>query len=466
MTMHIPDWVPDAVFYQIFPERFYNGDSSNDPPGTEPWGGTPTRENFFGGDLAGVIQKLDYIRNLGCNALYLNPIFKAGTNHKYDTHDYFQIDPAFGDDATFDRLIKEAHAKGIRVVLDGVFNHCGDGFGPFQDVKEKGAASRYGDWFTPYSFPLTSEPHPNYATCGGAHYLPRLNTHNLEVEAFVHEVALYWLERGIDGWRLDVPYEIHTGFWRRFRRVVKETYPDAYLVAEEWRDPSAFLQGDTFDGATHYLLRGLAFDFLITNALTGDAFGRGLEGLLHRLPRGSEYGMLTLLGSHDAERILTACREDVHTAVLLYTFLLTMPGAPLLYYGDENGMTGENDPDCRKPMVWDKSGWNHALRNPIEKLIGLRRTTPCLRRGEVKVVFAEDRIVVLERTWRDQKALIVLNNSRVARKLGIPVPYPEGTILRDGLCGTTYTVETGELPFDPMPPRRAWVLQPRHEGLS
>ena len=207
--MTIPGWVPDAVFYQIFPERFRNGDLGNDPPGTEPWGGAPTRENFFGGDLEGVIQGLDYIREMGFNVLYLNPIFKAATNHKYDTHDYFQIDPAFGDDATFDRLIREAHARGVRVVLDGVFNHCGEGFGPFQDVKDRGPESAYLGWFDVYSFPLQTEPHPNYATCGGAYYLPRLNARNPEVEAFVHEVALYWLGRGIDGWRLDVPYEIH-----------------------------------------------------------------------------------------------------------------------------------------------------------------------------------------------------------------------------------------------------------------
>ena len=456
----IPDWVPDAVFYQVFPERFANGDRRNDPPGTEPWGGVPTRENFFGGDLEGVIGKLDYVKDLGCNALYLNPIFGAGTNHKYDTHDYFRVDPAFGDDATFDRLVRAAHARGIRVVLDGVFNHCGDGFGPFRDLVENGEASRYRDWFTPYSLPLTTEPFPNYATCGGAHYLPRLNTRNPEVEAFVHEVALFWLGRGIDGWRCDVPYEIHTDFWRRFRTVVKARYPDAYLVAEEWRDPGAFVQGDTFDGATHYGLRGLAFDFLLTNALTGDAFGRALEHLMGRLPPGSEFGMLTLLGSHDTERVLTVCREDTDAALLLFTLLLTMPGAPLIYYGDENGMLGENDPDCRRPMAWDEAEWNHAVRNPVKKLIALRHASPCLRRGSVKVVFAEDRVVVLERAWQGQTALVVLNNSRVPRHLSVPVPYRSGTVLRDGLCGDTLTVQDARLQFDAMTPRRAWVLQP------
>jgi len=455
----IPDWVPDAVFCQIFPERFCNGDPRNDPPGSEAWGGVPTRENFFGGDLAGITQKLDYIKDLGCNALYLNPIFRAGTNHKYDTHDYFEIDPAFGDDAAFDTLIREAHLRSIRVVLDGVFNHCGDGFGPFRDLKEKGGASRYKDWFTSYSFPLTSEPHPNYATCGGAHYLPRLNTYNPEVEVFIHKVALYWLERGIDGWRCDVPYEIHTDFWRRFREVVKATYPDAYLVAEEWRDPSAFLQGDTFDGATHYLLRGAAFDFLLTNALTGDAFLRALGTLERQIPQQHRQGMLTLLGSHDTARVLTLCQGDANTAVLLYTFLLTMPGAPLIYYGDENGMVGENDPDCRRTMIWEPEAWNQGVRTPLKKLIALRHESTALRRGGVEPAFSNDRIACYYRVWKKQRVLIVLNNSRVVREISIPVKFPEGTTVRDGLCGNTFTVVNGKVCFERMMPRQAWVLQ-------
>ena len=455
--MTIPGWVPDAVFYQIFPERFRNGDLGNDPPGTEPWGGAPTRENFFGGDLEGVIQGLDYIREMGFNALYLNPIFKAATNHKYDTHDYFQIDPAFGDDATFDRLIREAHARGVRVVLDGVFNHCGEGFGPFQDVKDRGPESAYLGWFDVYSFPLQTEPHPNYATCGGAYYLPRLNARNPEVEAFVHEVALYWLGRGIDGWRLDVPYEIHPDFWRRFRKAIKEKFPDAYLVAEEWRDPSAFLRGDTFDGATHYGLRNLAFDFLLTNALTGDAFARGLETLYKQMPAESEFGMLTLLGSHDTARLLTLCHEDTDAASLLYTLLFTLPGAPLVYYGDENGMTGENDPDCRKPMVWEEERWNGPLRMHLRKLIELRHRHDCLRHGRLGTVWSNDRAVAYTRGRGEEQVLVVLNNTRVPRQLTVPSPFPEGTSLRDELCEQVLEVRSGMINLDAAP-RRAWVL--------
>jgi len=456
--MWIPNWVPDSIFYQIFPDRFCNGDPSNDPSSAEPWGGVPTRENFFGGDLEGVIQKLDYIAELGANALYLTPIFKAGSNHKYDTFDYFTIDPAFGDDATFDQLIREAHARGIRIVLDGVFNHCGVGFAPFQDLLRNGASSRYRDWFMAYSFPLCMTPHPNYATCGGAAYLPKLNTRNPEVEAFIHKVALYWLERGIDGWRLDMAYEIHPEFWRRFRKTVKERYPDAYLVAEEWRDPSPLLHGDMFDGATHYQLRELLFDFFLRNALSADSFARALETLRRRLPPGAEWGMLTLLGSHDTPRVLTECSGDTELVILMFTFLFTYPGVPLIYYGDENGMVGGSDPDCRRPMVWDEAKWNHKIRESVRRLIFLRREIKALRRGIFKIGYAEDRIFSFYRSGEEESVLVILNNTPVVRNIKIPVAYEDGTILTDGLSGESYRVSRGCLCFDPLPPRRSWVL--------
>lgn len=459
--MHIPDWVPDAVFYQIFPERFSNGDPDNDPPGVEPWGGTPTRENYFGGDLEGVIQKLDYVVDLGIDAIYLNPIFEAGTNHKYDTHDYFRIDPAFGDDATFDRLIREAHHRGIRIVLDGVFNHCGDGFGPFRDVMEKRERSRYRDWFTIYGFPITTSPHPSYATCGGAHYLPRLNMHNPEVEEFIHSVALHWLGRGIDGWRLDVPYEIHTDFWRRFRAAIKPRYPDAYLVAEEWRDPSAYLRGDTFDGATHYLLRNLAFDFFVSDALTGDAFARALDVMWRQMPEDFEYGMLTLLGSHDTPRLMTVCGGDGRLAGLLCTFLLTMPGAPMIYYGDEIGMEGGNDPDCRRCMEWDAAGWEVGLRRHVQRLIEIRKERPSLRRGDLSLVYSDDRILAYERTHGSERILVVLNNARMPRTVTLPAAYSEGAVLGDLLCSGTYVVKDGGVRLRELPPRSGLVLAPK-----
>lgn len=455
--MQIPDWVKDAIFYQIFPERFRNGDPANDPPGTEPWGRAPTRENFFGGDLEGIIQGLDYIADLGCNALYLTPIFKAATNHKYDTYDYFTIDPHFGDDATFDRLVQEVKRRGMRLVLDGVFNHCGTGFAPFRDLLEKGVGSRYSDWFSAYDFPLRPEL-PNYATCGGVGWLPRLNTKNPEVEAFVQEVVLYWLGRGIDGWRMDVAYEIEPVFWRRLRGAVKARYPEAYLVAEEWRDPWPLLQGDTFDGAMHYRLRELLLDFFLKNALAADSFARALTLLRQRLPEGSQWGMLTLLGSHDTPRILTECGGDREVVGLLFAFLLTYPGAPMLYYGDENGMEGGHDPDCRRPMVWEEGRWNQPIRHTVKQFLALRRAHPALRRGEFKVAYAEDRVFAFYRVLGEERVLVVLNNTRVPRSLTLPADFPEGARLVDALSRQEYPVQGGHIRLDPMEPCRAWVL--------
>ena len=462
----MPSWVEDAVFYQIFPERFRNGDSTNDPLGTEPWGAVPTRENFFGGDLRGVIDGLDYLQDLGVTALYLNPIFLAGTNHKYDTQDYFRIDPAFGDDATFDALVGEVHARGMRLVLDGVFNHCGDGFGPFQDLLRHGAASRYQGWFTPYAFPLVQAPHPNYGTCGNCAYLPRLNTHNPEVEAFVQRVALHWLERGIDGWRLDVPYEVHTEFWVRFRKVVKARFPDAYLVAEEWRDPRALIRGDTFDGAMHYRLRDLSFDFIVKNALTADAFARALDTLRERVPETVERGMLTLLGSHDTARVLTECGGDVTSVKLLYTLLFTYPGAPMIYYGDENGMQGANDPDCRRPMEWDDHRWNGEVRAHLKALILARREREELRRGAFQMLYAEDRLIVYARTGFQATTVVLLNNTYVERSVQLPLPFVDGTVLNDDQRGERHVMHSGLLHLDLLPARSHLLLSVEREPLD
>lgn len=478
-TPWIPDWVSDTIFYQIFPDRFRNGDPANDPPGVAPWGSPPSRQNFFGGDLQGVIDRLPHIRALGCNAIYLNPIFRADTNHRYDTGDYLQIDPVLGDDATFDRLVASAHDAGIRIVLDGVFNHCGIGFVPFQDVLANGAQSRYRDWFDVYDFPVRTgiepgasgfsdeeiaaaarrqTPPPNYATCGGAAYLPRLNTANPEVEEFIHRVALHWLDRGSDGWRLDVPYEIETGFWRRFRTVVKQRHPQAYLVAEEWRNPTAFLQGDTFDGATHYGLRGLLLDLLARRALTGEAFLRALQTLQDSLPPGSESGMLTLLGSHDTPRILNEVGGSVELLKLAFTCLLTLPGVPLVYYGDEIGLPGGDDPDCRRTMPWDEAQWEKPLLEHVRRLTELRSHHTALRRGSLRVGWGNDRVASFERELDGERILVVINASEVARRLEVPVELADGTVLVDLLSGGEVAVIGGRLDLRQAAPLSSLVL--------
>jgi len=249
-----------AESIQIFPDRFYNGNPANDPPGTEPWGNKPTNDNFFGGDLEGLLEKIPYLHQLGVNALYLNPIFSAPSNHKYDTNDYLIIDPSFGNRTVLRKLVKSLHSHGIRIILDGVFNHTGTGFWAFRDVLAKGEASPYKDWYYFEGFPVRMEPKPNYQCWWDIASLPKLRATNPEVRQYLLAVGTHWLrEEGINGWRLDVPNEIEPAFWEEFRRQVKEVDPQAYLTGEIWRD-ARFWLGKYFDGVMNYSFRQLVLD--------------------------------------------------------------------------------------------------------------------------------------------------------------------------------------------------------------
>lgn len=396
--MAAPDWLADAVFYQIFPERFANGDPSLDPPDVVPWDSEPTRENFLGGDLQGIIDHLDHIVEVGANALYLTPIFEARTNHRYDAVDYFRIDHRLGDLDAFRRLVEECRQRGIRIVLDAVLNHCGDGHWAFQDVVANEAASDYVNWFSVEGFPVSAEPVPNYRTCSGCYYLPKWNAYNPEVRAHHFDVARHWIEQGIDGWRLDVPYFVNANFWRQFRDVVKPLGEDLYIVAEEWREPEQWLQGDMADGTMNYTLRDLVLGFTADGTTDAFAFAEGMNRLRERIPDGYHHGMLNLLGSHDTERVLTRHGEDERRALLAYALLYAAEGAPMVYYGDEVGMTGENDPGCRAGMVWERERWAAGLFDGIRELATLRAGSPRLRRGRQEVAALDADTVLIMRT--------------------------------------------------------------------
>ncbi|WP_281261198.1 glycoside hydrolase family 13 protein [Desmospora activa] len=261
----VPDWAVDTVVYQIFPERFANGDSRNDPPGTLPWDSSlqPQADSFYGGDLAGIIQKMPYLADLGINAIYLTPIFRSPSNHKYNTDDYYQIDPHFGELETVKALVHTAHHYGMRVIFDAVFNHAGDGFFAFRDVVEKGEASPYKDWFRIESFPVTTTPQPNYETfANGVSTMPKLMTQHPPVREYLLQVAEYWTrEAGMDGWRLDVANEVDFAFWREFRRRVRSINPNALIIGEVWHDAGPWLRGDQFDGVMNYLFRDAVLAF-------------------------------------------------------------------------------------------------------------------------------------------------------------------------------------------------------------
>lgn len=412
------NWVSDAIFYQIFPDRFYNGNLKNDPPGVTKWGSSPTRDNFFGGDLEGIKKKLPYLKEIGINAIYLNPIFKAGTNHKYDTWDYYEIDPIFGSKSDLLKLIKEIHKNKMKVILDGVFNHCGDGFWAFKDVKEKGIHSGYYNWFIINGDCISEKP-VNYQTAGGSEYLPKFNYRNKMVQEYILKVAEYWTrEAEIDGWRIDIPWKVPVDFWQVFRKKVKKINPDAYIVGEIWRDASPWIKGDTFDGVMNYRLRDLVIDFLIKDSIDAEDFDYELSYLreLHDL---NAYKMLNLLSSHDVPRILTIANNNINRLIILIVFLMTYIGAPMIYYGDEVGMIGEDDPDCRRTMIWDKLLWNKEINDMYRKLIRFRIEHESLRSGSFKTLLVFNRLYVYQRSKGSDKVIIVLNPGEEQEKVKI-----------------------------------------------
>jgi cyclomaltodextrinase len=460
-----PDWVQDAIFYQIFPERFANGDPGNDPPDVAPWGAPPTRQNFFGGDLQGILDRLPYLEDLGVTALYLTPIFKGRTNHKYDTSDYFQVDPAFGDLPLLRRLVEAAHQRGLRIILDAVFNHCGDGFWAFEDLARCGESSAYRDWFFPSAFPLSADP-LNYQTCGGASFLPKLNLHNPQVRQHLLGAAVYWLEAaGIDGWRLDVPWKAPLDFWREFRRVVKAANPQAYIVAEAWRDVLPWLQGDTSDAVMNYPLRDYLLDYCARDAMDAE----DLDYFIRR--QHTEYGpaaasQLTLLGSHDTPRLLTLCGGDLRRLILAITLQFTLPGVPMVYYGDEVGLPGDNDPDCRRCMPWNVSQWEPRIHQAHRRLIRARRQHPALRRGAFTSLLTFNAVYAYARHTPDDQVLVVLNPRQALPEVALPLgplgrlAQPSNIAWEDLFTGKIYLSKDGVLQIGALLDRQALVLVP------
>ncbi|MFB9274233.1 alpha-glycosidase [Cohnella cellulosilytica] len=420
-----PAWVKDAVFYQIFPERFANGDPSLNPEGTLPWGGAPTPTNFFGGDLQGVLERLDHLSALGVNAIYFNPLFEATTNHKYDTKDYLKVDPRFGTNEKLKELVDACHARGIRVMLDAVFNHSGKEFPPFVDVLEKGAESPYAGWFHVRDFPLRVENRvPTYDTFGFEPIMPKLNTENAEVKRYLLDVARYWIEEvGIDGWRLDVANEVDHAFWRELRAVVKGLNPEAYILGEIWHDSISWLQGDQFDAVMNYPVTEAALDFFARGKTGPAQFADVIGSQLAAYPRQAAEAAFNLLGSHDTPRLLTVCGGDERRVKLATLFQLTYPGAACIYYGDEVGMAGGGDPDCRGCMVWETDKQNRELFAFFAAAIRLRQDHEALRSAGFRFLAADGGLLAYERLATDgsERFVVAMNVSERPIDAVLPV---------------------------------------------
>ncbi len=451
-----PEWVKDAIFYQIFPDRFARSEAVPKPSNLQPWGTNPTREGFQGGDLLGVAEQIDYLAELGVTALYLNPIFTSASNHRYHTLDYFSVDPILGGNPALRKLLDVAHTRGIRVVLDGVFNHASRGFYQFNQALENGAESPYLDWFYFQKFPVNAygPGKPNYDAWWSLPALPKFNTTTPAVREFLWSVGRYWLEFGIDGWRLDVPEEIDDDeFWREFRRQVKRVNPEAYICGEIWRDARRWLQGDQFDSVMNYMFTQACLSFfapqLDTSTVEGmgysegfkvgmDAatFGTTIQNLLALYPSQITAAQLNLLDSHDTARYLTSARGDETALRLATLFQMCYPGAPCIYYGDEIGLAGGKDPDNRRAFPWERQHWNESLRAFFKEAIGLRKHHQALRRGSFDQLYAAGSVYAFGRTSAHDRLIVILNTGPDTASLSaLPnSPYlPEGTLLLEQL---------------------------------
>ncbi|UCC65385.1 MAG: glycoside hydrolase family 13 protein [Anaerolineae bacterium] len=482
-----PDWVQDAVFYHIFPDRFARSRAVPKPANLQPWGAPPTYHGFQGGDLIGVVERLDYLVDLGVNAIYFNPIFQSAANHRYHTHDYYRVDPLLGGDDAFRQLLDAAHARGMRVILDGVFNHASRGFFQFNHILECGPESPYVDWFHINGYPLypyDAERKPNYRAWWSHPALPEFNTDNPDVRRFLFDVARYWIEFGADGWRLDVPGDIDDDdFWREFRRVVKAADPEAYVVGEVWvneldRTGERWLQGDQFDAIMNYGFTAACIGFFVGDRLDralvqgqghepirplgADAFADQVDVMLGRYAPEILCVQYNLLGSHDTARFLTLAGGDTRLLKLATLFQMTYPGAPSVYYGDEVGLRGRRDPDCRRAMPWDPAAWDTDLLDFFKLVIAVRRSHPALRRGEYVRLYASAPLGVyafLRRT-DDEQVVVVLNNSETAYAVDVPIRshLAEGTRLRGLLSGQAYVVSEGSLCGPALLPRSGAIL--------
>jgi glycosidase len=504
----VPAWASDAVYYYIFPERFRNGDKRNDPmPGLakyhdkaiefhKHWNEKPAKpgsgdgsddiynNDFFGGDLAGIIDKLDYIKALGANTIYMTPIFKAASNHKYDTADYTQVDPGFGSNADFVRLCAEAAKRGIRVLPDTSLNHTGADsvyFDRYGNYKSNGAfeggrpnpGSPYASW---YSFDTRqTEPDKQYKGWVGVADLPELNKASPSFRAFAYgkpdSVMLQWLDRGAAGWRMDVAPWVPDDFWHEWRAAVKAHNPDAITVAETWFDASKFFLGDSFDSSMNYIFRNTVLDY----AAGGDArklYGN-IELMREAYPPQAFYALMNLLSSHDQPRALhhlgylddgnagklANAKQRLRLALL---FQMSFPGAPAIYYGDEVGVAGGDDPYNRATYPWADEGGQPdvALLADFKRLTRMRHAHPVLRHGSIGAPLLLDaNVVVLARQLGDTWAITATNNGAEARTVNVTLPAAlAGAGFQDALTGAVVKAANSSVLTVTLPPLFGSVL--------
>lgn len=410
----VPDWAKEAVVYNIFPDSFADAKRNISKVGKSEWYHDFPSVSTYGGTVNGIRENLDYIREMGFNCLYLNPIFAAGAYHKYDVMDYKRIDPCFGTDEDFRALVREAHAKGIRVIVDGVFNHVSWNHFSFQDVLKNGKTSPYHDWFydlpDPLALPKEGEV-PAYTCFAYVANMPKTNTACPSLQAYFCDVGRYWIrEFDVDGWRLDVANEVDDGFLRSFRRAVKQEKSDAIIIGEIWENSEHYMTGDMVDGAMNYDFRRFCTQYFAENILSAPEFNLRLSSLLMRYKKQMLPAQLNLLDGHDTCRFLSLCQGNMDQMELAILFQMTFIGMPCVFYGDEKGMTGMSEKEYRMPMLWDVSS---PLSEIYQRLIALRREHRALTHGDFETVEADGMLLRYARVWQDERIEIAVNPGKV-----------------------------------------------------
>lgn len=407
-----PAWAKGAVYYQIFPERFAKGSFSAKSHALDAWDAQPTRDNYLGGDLQGIRQNLPYLQKLGIDCLYLTPVFAGDFNHKYATADYFRIDSDFGTEADLKALVSEAHERNIRVLLDGVFNHTGIHFVPFADIMEKGKASAYCGWFYPKRFPIEIDA-ACYECVGDYPYMPRLNTSNPEVQQYILSVMRYWIQHaGIDGWRLDVADELDVGCLQYLRRELHREHPETLLLGETWGDASRMLTGnDQCDTVMNYLFRDAMVDYFAHGSIDEEMLDHRLGHMRMKYPEATVHCLYNCLSSHDTPRFLTAAGGEKWRLKLALAFQMLYPGSPAVYYGEEIGMQGENDPGCRGGMDWGHQ--DEELLSWTTELIRLRHQYEAIRTGRCRTLCKDKqkKLFAFERASETETIIVLFNSS-------------------------------------------------------
>ncbi len=405
-----PSWVKDTVWYSIFPDRFHNYE--NPLKATYEWEDVDAYDNrmFFGGNIKGMTEKLDYLKSMGFSGIYLTPIFKAPSAHKYDTVDYFEIDPQFGTKEEFKTFVNTAHEKGIKVVLDAVFNHVSHQHPFFLDVVKNGKESPYYDYFYIRSLPcdeasfklaIKNGELPPYATFAFTPRMPKLNTAHPELRQYLLDVARYWVETfDIDGWRLDVSNEISHDFWRDFRKTVKAVKPDCFILGENWDHSGPWLEGDQHDSVMNYEFTFPLWKFYSKTAHPDFDATTLKDALVETYVSYAEVvvkNLFNLLDSHDTKRIASHLEGDPLLLRQIYLFMFLLPGSPSVFYGGEVGMQGEEDPDNRRCMIWDEARQDITLKTYLTRLIALYAEEPAFKATRFTVSHASEDVIILEK---------------------------------------------------------------------